>query len=87
MTSPAPPDDVTQALQLFGLTGRPTLDALQERRRELLATWHPSRYANLTNNPKKYMQMYKKAEAMTRDLNTAYALLLAWLEQPEDADR
>lgn len=76
-----------QALHLFGLTGRPTRDALQERRRELLATWHPPRYANLTNNPKKYMQMYKKAEAMTRDLNAAYALLLDWLEQPEDASR
>ena len=26
----------------------------------------PRRYANLTNNPKKYMQAYKKAEEMTR---------------------
>lgn len=75
-----PPQGIATALELLGLTGKPGRDRLQERYRELLATWHPPRYANLTNNPKKYMQAYKKAEAMTRDIHAAYALLLAWVE-------
>lgn len=74
------PQDIAHALELFGLTGKPSRDQVQQRCRELLATWHPPRYANLTNNPKKYMQAYKKAEAMTRDIKAAHALLLAWLE-------
>jgi len=44
-------------------------------------TWHPHRYASLTNNPRKYMQMYKKGEAMTKEVNAAYDLLAAWLEK------
>jgi hypothetical protein len=75
------PQDIAAALELFGLTGKPGRDRLQERCRELLATWHPPRYANLTNNPKKYMQAYQKAEAMTRDIHAAYALLLRWIEE------
>ena len=43
-------------------------------------TWHPHRYANLTNNPTKYMQMYKKAEAMTKEVQAAYKLLKEYLE-------
>ena len=41
----------------------------------------PPRYANLTNNPKKYMQAYKRAEAMTKDINAAYELLVERLEK------
>jgi hypothetical protein len=74
------PEDVRQALQVFGLAEPLTRKRLDERRGELLATWHPHRYANLTNNPKKYMQMYTKGEAMTKEVNTAYQVLIAWLE-------
>jgi hypothetical protein len=74
------PDDVTHAMQLFSLTLPVTREQVDARRRELLATWHPHRYANLTNNPRKYMQMYKKGEAMTKDIQAAYELLVGWLE-------
>jgi hypothetical protein len=79
-------DDPTQepgfsgALALFELTIPFTRERLDARRRELLATWHPHRYANLTNNPRKYMSMYKKGEAMTKNIESAYALLDAWLQ-------
>jgi hypothetical protein len=68
-----------EALQLFGFSSAPTRDALEQKRLELLSTWHPPRYANLTNNPRKYMQMYKKGEAMTKEVQAAYELLSAWL--------
>lgn len=71
--------DIEKALQLFGLTPPFTRSLLDEKRRELLATWHPHRYANLTNNPRKYMQMYKKGEAMTKEVLAAYDVLVAWL--------
>jgi hypothetical protein len=74
------PDDVNRALQLFSLTPPLTREEVQSRRSELLATWHPHRYANLTNNPRKYMQMYKKGEAMTKDIQAAYDLLIQWLD-------
>jgi len=72
-------EDIARALQTFGLTEKPTRAHLEARRRELLATWHPHRYANLTNNPKKYMQMYKKGDAMTKEIESAYQILSAWL--------
>jgi hypothetical protein len=70
---------VTKALELLGLTLPVSREQLDEKRRELLHTWYPARYANLTNNPKKYMQMYKQAEDMTKKIEAAYALLLTWL--------
>ncbi|TAJ22615.1 MAG: hypothetical protein EPO64_13340 [Nitrospirae bacterium] len=73
------PEDVQRALQLFGLTEPLTRERLEEQRRALLATWHPPRYASLTNNPRKYMQMYKKGEAMTKDVESAYQVLSTWL--------
>ena len=76
-------EDIDRALQLFGLTEPITREHLDQKRRELLATWHPHRYANLTNNPRKYMQMYRKGEAMTKDILAAYALLVAWLAARE----
>lgn len=72
-------EDIDRALQTFGLTAKPTREQLERRRRELLTTWHPHRYANLTNNPRKYMQMYKKGEAMTKEVQAAYDVLAAWL--------
>jgi hypothetical protein len=78
------PAEIDGALKTFGFTDTPSRVRLDERRRELLATWHPHRYANLTNNPRKYMQRYKKGESMTREIEAAYALLLAWLEGSHD---
>lgn len=72
-------EDLDRALETFGLTPPFTRDHLEEKRRELLATWHPHRYANLTNNPRKYMQMYKKGEAMTKEIHAAYEFLLEWI--------
>jgi curved DNA-binding protein CbpA len=78
------PEEIDRALNVLGLTPPLTLERLEEKRRELLATWHPHRYANLTNNPRKYMQMYKKGEAMTKEINAAYELLAKWLEKQGD---
>ena len=77
---------INKALELFELSESLTPGILEARRRALLATWHPHRYANLTNNPRKYMQMYKKGEAMTKEIEAAYQLLQAWLAS-EDVDR
>ena len=54
-----------------------------ETKRALLHTWNPARYSNLTNNPKQYMQAYKKAEEMTTLIEAAYALLSAVLVPDE----
>lgn len=76
-----------QALNLFGLSEPVTREALDRKRRELLATWHPHRFANLTNNPRKYMQMYKKGEAMTKEIEAAYQVLTEWLTAQPDVKR
>ena len=73
-------EQIDQALALFSATPPVSRQQLDEKRRELLAMWHPHRYANLTNNPRRYMQMYKKGEAMTKEIQAAYNVLLAWLE-------
>lgn len=74
-------DDPTfaRALELFRLAVPFNRETLETRRRELLATWHPHRYASLTNNPRKYMEMYKRGEVMTKELEAAYTVLDAWL--------
>ena len=75
--------DVTQpvsdALKILGLDLPVSQEQLEIKRKELLHTWAPSRYANLTNNPKKYMQSYKEAEEMTQKIEAAYALLSSWI--------
>ena len=76
-------DAITKALELFELSESLTRSTLEARRRALLATWHPHRYANLTNNPRKYMQMYRKGEAMTKEIEAAYVLLTEWLQARE----
>jgi len=73
-------DPITQALTLFGLTQPFSQTALYQRYQDLLLTWHPHRYANMTNNPSKYMKMYKKGEAMTKEVRTAYQILKDWSE-------
>lgn len=77
-------EDVARALQVLELDEQVTPEQLEEKRRHLLATWHPHRYANLTNNPRKYMQMYKKGEAMTKEVQEAYRILSAWLASGEN---
>lgn len=75
--------DLTRALELFGLAEPPDRETLDRCRRELLAAWHPHRYAGLTNNPRKYMQMYRKGEEMTREIEAAYRVLAAALASRE----
>jgi len=77
-------EDVKHALEVLGLTLPVTSETLARARRVLLYTWDPNRYSNLTNNPKKYMQAYKKAEEMTKLVEASYTLLSAVLV-PEDA--
>ena len=76
--------DVIHALEVLGLTLPVTSEELERARRVQLYTWNPARYANLTNNPKQYMQAYKKAEDMTSKIKAAYTLLTAVLV-PDDA--
>ena len=77
-------EDVTHALEVLGLTLPVTPKTLDRAKRVQLYTWNPARYSNLTNNPKKYMQAYKKAEEMTKLIEASYTLLTAVLV-PEDA--
>ena len=72
-------DRLAQALALFALSQPYTLEQLNEQRDALLHTWAPQRFANLTNNPKKYMQAYTKAEEVTRQIEEAYLRLTAAL--------
>jgi len=74
-------EDLEKALALFELTEPFTREALDKKKKELLVTWHPHRYAMVTNNPRKYMKMYTQAEAMTKDINAAYDLLVAHFEK------
>jgi hypothetical protein len=75
--------DVNHALAVLELTLPITPETLARTRRVLLYTWNPARYSNLTNNPKKYMESYKKAEEMTKLIEAAYALLSAVLVPDE----
>ena len=77
---------LTDALELFALTEPFTREQLDQKRDALLHTWTPRRFANLTNNPKKYMQSYTKAEEMTRLVKTSYALLAALLNADQTAE-
>ena len=69
----------TEALALFALTEPFTREQLDQKHDALLHTWTPRRFANLTNNPKKYMQAYTKAEEMTRLVEASYVLLSSLL--------
>ena len=79
-------DRLAQALALFALSRPYSLEQLNQQRDALLHTWAPQRFANHTNNPKKYMQAYTKAEEMTRLVEASYALLAA-LVVPDDNHR
>ena len=76
-------ESIQHALKVFEISDSLTIDHLNERYRQLLFTWHPHRYANLTNNPRKYMEMYKKGEAQTKEVHAAFNVLKAWLEEQQ----
>jgi DnaJ-domain-containing protein 1 len=86
MTSPntSPSTAVEQAMQVFNLTAPFSQETLNKRYEEARRTWYPSRYAGLTNNPGKYMEMYKKGEAKTKEIQAAYQLLLTYLNTQQD---
>ena len=77
-------EEIEHALKILGLTPPVTPESLAQTRRALLNTWNPARYSNLTNNPKQYMQAYKKAEEMTKLIEAAYTLVSAVLATPDD---
>ncbi len=76
-------DDLNQALETLGLTLPVSLDQLLAKRRELLHRWYPARYANLANNPKKYMEKFKQAEEMTSRIEAAYNVVTEWLAKSD----
>jgi len=71
--------DIAHALEILGLTLPITTEDLERAKRVQLYNWNPTRYAGLTNNPKQYMQQFRKAEEMTRTVEAAYMLLTAVL--------
>jgi len=71
---------VDHALQIFNLTEPFSREVLLQRYEEARRIWHPARYAGLTNNPAKYMEMYKKGETKTKEVQAAYQLLLKYLK-------
>lgn len=83
MSDNAIPKEITHALEILELTLPITSEDLERAKRVQLYNWNPARYSNLTNNPKKYMQAYKKAEEMTKVVEAAYALLIAVLVPDE----
>lgn len=84
MTDETIPKEIARALEVLGLTLPVTTEDLERAKRVQLYTWNPARYSNLTNNPKKYMEAYKKAEEMTKLVEASYALLTAVLVPDED---
>ncbi len=79
-TNPLPSTELEEARQLFNLTAPFSQEELSQRYEEARRTWYPSRYAGLTNNPGKYMEMYKKGEAKTKEIHAAYQLLATYLK-------
>ena len=55
-------DELEKALALLSLQLPVNREQLEQTRRDLLATWHPHRYANLTNNPKRTCRCIRKAK-------------------------
>jgi len=78
--------EIAHALEILGLTLPTTREDLERAKRVQLYNWNPSRYANLTNNPKQYMKNFKQAEEMTKKIEAAYALLSAVLVPDDTSD-
>ena len=87
MSDEAIPKEIVRALDILELRLPVTSEDLERAKRVQLYTWNPARYSNLTNNPKKYMQAYKKAEEMTKLIEAAYALLSAVLVPDEESSQ
>ena len=87
MTDDLIPKEIARALEILDLTLPVTSEDLERAKRVQLYTWNPARYSNLTNNPKSYMESYKKAEEMTKVVEAAYALLSAVLVPDESDDK
>jgi len=85
MSDDAIPKEIARALEILGLTLPITSEDLERAKRVQLYTWNPARYSNLTNNPKSYMESYKKAEEMTKLVEASYALLSAVLVPDESS--
>lgn len=75
--------ELDHALLVFDLSATLSHEELERRYHDLLIMWNPHRYANLTNNPRKYMQMYRKGESMTKEVHAAYHVLVRWLAERE----
>lgn len=78
-TNSSPATTLVEAMHLLNLPTSFSRETLIQRYEEARRTWYPSRYAGLTNNPGKYMEMYKKGEAKTKEIQAAYQLLLTYL--------
>lgn len=74
---PLTEQDIVHALEVLSLTLPITSEDLERARRIQLYNWNPTRYAGLTNNPKQYMEQFRKAEEMTRTIEAAYTLVSA----------
>ncbi len=77
------PETIDQALKLLTLSEPLSREQLTQQYETARRMWHPARYAGLTNNPGKYMEMYKKGEAKTKEIQEAYTLLLDYLDSQE----
>ena len=67
-------------MQVFNLEGPFSFEDLRHRYERAKRTWDPGRHAGHTNNPRHYMQMYKKGELKTKEIHSAFNLLQAFLE-------
>lgn len=67
-------------MRLLNLVEPFSLQDLNDHYEQARRTWHPARYAGLTNNPGKYMQMYKKGESKTREIEAAFEILQKFLQ-------
>ena len=81
--SVTPGDELTDALALFNVALPVTREQVETRYHELRVTWHPHRYASLSNNPRKYMTLVRQGEAMTKRITNAYRVLRGWVDAHE----
>lgn len=74
------PQPVKNAMHALHLKEPFTSEDLFHQYQEACRTWNPARYAGHTNNPGKYMQMYKKGESKTKEIQSAFEILQQFLE-------
>ena len=82
MAQPLPslPKAVKEAIQFFKLEVPFSREELTARYHQFCRIWDPARYAGHTNNPEQYMQMYKKGELKTKEIQSAFDILQAFFE-------